>query len=99
MPQPIHHHQNDKAAGEVVLGVDTHEETQRGLLRRLARRQPPGGILRQNPRHRLPAVVTDNRALPHRPVPTALGIDTRTRNDLARLITEGKTRREATRCA
>ena len=29
MPQPIHHHQNDNAAGEVVLG-DTHEETQRG---------------------------------------------------------------------
>jgi transposase len=26
MPQPIHHDQNDNAAGEVVLGVDTHKD-------------------------------------------------------------------------
>ena len=26
MPQPIHHDQDDNAAGEVVLGVDTHKD-------------------------------------------------------------------------
>ena len=26
MPQPIHHDQNDNAAGEVVLGVDTRKD-------------------------------------------------------------------------
>jgi transposase len=49
---------------------------QRGLLRRPVRRQSPGSILRQNPPsppqpRRQP--TSQFRALPHRPIPAALG--------------------------
>jgi transposase len=63
------------------------------------RRQPPGGILGQDHRHRLNrgGDRQANAAL-YRIALSRLRWDARTRDYLARRITEGKTQREAIRC-